>query len=111
MLIIVHLWIFRLYLIVHGFLYWYKLQYFIRFQIPTTGYFPSIRWSSQKPEDMHLKACRRRFSQREAHKPEAERCPLLEEDDAWSQKKHNFYVWPIIRHHIDINSPLPKYVV
>lgn len=37
---------------------------------------------------MHLKACRRRFSQREAHKPEAERCPLLEEDDARSQKGH-----------------------
>lgn len=31
--------------------------------------------------DMHLKACRRRFEQREATKPAAERCPLLEEEE------------------------------
>eukprot|EP00438_Fugacium_kawagutii_P022696 Skav203965 [mRNA] locus=scaffold94:234150:247041:- [translate_table: standard] len=32
-------------------------------------------------EDMHLKACRRRFELREAQRPQAERCPLLDEEE------------------------------
>ena len=57
---------------------------------------------------MHLKACRRRFSQREAHKPEAERCPLLEEDDARSRKGHQILsMTPSLDIILDVNSPLP----
>ena len=32
-------------------------------------------------QDFHLKACRRRFSQRESQRPEEERCPLLAPED------------------------------
>eukprot|EP00434_Breviolum_minutum_P040102 symbB.v1.2.035630.t1/scaffold4752.1/size35433/1 len=48
---------------------------------PLRCYICGQKYLNHTSLDMHLKACRRRFSQREAHKPEAERCPLLEEDE------------------------------
>ena len=47
---------------------------------------PGLSWSLVTFQDMHLKACRRRFEQREATKPAAERCPLLEEEDGASPR-------------------------